>query len=174
MQPSSSDGGLTTAAQFSALATSSRLRIRPGLDQLLGLAAVVEHGGAHRVAAGDAADHDRPRDVAGAGDGAVDPVVAGGVERLGELGDRRRLAARRPPVGDLEVGGVRHADAAAPRTPRAPRPAMRISLRTSQFYIVAVKCYGSAAPEGNGGNRPSGQCESRSRGPGRDAAARRS
>src|SRR6185503_2937128 len=38
-----------------------------------------------------------------AGDGAVDPLVAGGVERLGELGDGRGLTARRPPVGDLNI-----------------------------------------------------------------------
>ena len=77
---------------------------QPGLHQLLGLAAVVELRGAHRVAAGDAADHDRPRGAAAAGDGAVHPLVAGGVEGLGELGDRRGFAARRPPVGDFEIG----------------------------------------------------------------------
>ena len=123
VQPSSSDGGLTTSAQFSSVGEVGQVAHQAGLDQLLGLAAVVELGGPHRVAAGDAADHDRPRGVARAGDGAVDPFVAGGVEGLGELGDRRRLAARRPPVRDLEVRGVARRPAAAPRTPRGPRPA---------------------------------------------------
>jgi hypothetical protein len=49
------------------------------------------------------------RRAAAAGDGAVDPLVAGGVERLGEFGDRGSLAARRPPMGDFEIGGVRQA-----------------------------------------------------------------
>jgi len=77
---------------------------QPGLHQFLRLPAMVELGGAHRVAAGDAADHDRPGGAAGAGDGAVDPVIARRIERLGEFGHRRGLAARRPPVGDLQIG----------------------------------------------------------------------
>ena len=78
--------------------------MQAGLDQFLGLAAVVELGGGHRVAAGDAADHDRAGGAAAAGDRAVDPLVAGGVERLGEFGDSRGLAAGGPPMGDFEVG----------------------------------------------------------------------
>jgi hypothetical protein len=78
-----------------------------GLHQLLGLLAVVEHRGAHRLAAGDAADHDRSRDVARARDRAVDPLVPGRVERLRELGDRSCLAAGGPPVGDLQVDAGR-------------------------------------------------------------------
>src|SRR5690606_31646242 len=58
-------------------------------------------------AACDAADHDRPRGVAGTGNGAVDPFVAGGVEGLGKFGDRRGFAARCPPMRNLEVGGDR-------------------------------------------------------------------
>jgi hypothetical protein len=79
------------------------------LDQLLGLEAVVELGRGHRVAAGDAADHDRPGGAAGAGDRAVDPLVAGRVEGAGELGDGRRLAAGGPPVGDLQIHRQRRA-----------------------------------------------------------------
>ena len=61
------------------------------------------------------------------GDGAVDPIVAGGVEGLGEFGDRRRLAAGRPPMGDLEIGCLR-LRVAARRTQRGPRPASTSSL----------------------------------------------
>ena len=43
-----------------------------GLYKLFGLAAMVELGGAHRIAAGDAADHDRTRGAAGTGNGAID------------------------------------------------------------------------------------------------------
>ena len=78
-----------------------------GLDQLLGLAAVVELGGAHGLAADDAADDDRPRGTAGTGDGTVDPVVVGlVVESLGKFGHGRGLAAGRPPVCDFQIGGL--------------------------------------------------------------------
>jgi len=73
------------------------------LNKFLRLASVIELRGGHRVAASDAADHDGARGSARSGNGAVDPFVACGIERLGELGDRRRLAARGPPMCDLEV-----------------------------------------------------------------------
>jgi hypothetical protein len=88
--------------QFGEVAHQARLH------QFLGLAAMVELGRGHRIAAGDAADENGPRRVAAAGDGAVDPFVAGGVEGLRELGDSGCLAARRPPVGHFKIG--RHGD----------------------------------------------------------------
>ena len=109
-----------TSFQCSFVGDIGQVAHQAGLDQFLGLPAMVELGGAHRIAAGDAADHDRPCRIAGAGDGAVDPMVAGGVERLGEFGDCRRFAARRPPMGDFEIGrGSRAGKTTVPRSSRA-------------------------------------------------------
>ena len=77
-----------------------------GLDQLFGLTAMVELGGGHRIAAGDARDHDGTGGAAAAGEGAVDPLVAGGVERLGKFGNGCGFAAGRPPVSDFKVHGL--------------------------------------------------------------------
>ena len=64
-----------------------------GLHQFLRLAAMVELRGAHRVAAGDTADHDRTRRTAGPGNGAIDPFVACRIESLGEFGNGGGFAA---------------------------------------------------------------------------------
>ena len=72
-----------------------KVKHQAGFDQLLRLPAMVELGGAHRVAPGDSADHDRTRHATGAGDRAVNPGVLGHfVERLGKLGNSRRLRLR--------------------------------------------------------------------------------
>ena len=75
------------------------------LNKLFRLPAVVELGCAHRVAAGDAADHDRPGRAARTGNRTVNPFVTGGVESLGQFGDRGGFAARCPPMGHLKIGG---------------------------------------------------------------------
>ncbi|MNY23745.1 hypothetical protein D3C86_1574230 [compost metagenome] len=63
------------------------------LDKLFRLPAVVELGGTHRVATGDAADHDRPGRAARTGNRAVHPFIAGRVESLGQFGDGSGFAA---------------------------------------------------------------------------------
>ncbi len=56
--------------------------------------------------------------VAAAGDGAIDTLVARGVEGLGEFGDGGRFAARCPPMRDFQVG--RHSRDGGRQKPQAP------------------------------------------------------
>ena len=116
-----------------------------GFDEFLGLAAMVELRGGHRIAAGDAADEDRPGRISAAGDGAVDPFVAGGIECLGEFGDRRSLATGGPPVGDLEFGGEcgRRDAAGYTRRERGGRkaithPSSSLNLKRYSFFHTAI------------------------------------
>ena len=65
-------------------ATCVKVEQQAGLDQLFVLAARVELGGTRRIAA-EGALHDRRAGRFAERDGAVDPLVAGLVELLGEL-----------------------------------------------------------------------------------------
>src|SRR6185295_16029448 len=80
-----------------------------GGDQIVGVLAGVELGGTGRIPAHDAADDDRAGCVAGTADGAVDPLVATAetIEGLGEFTHRCGFTARRPPMRNFAIGGLR-------------------------------------------------------------------
>jgi len=84
----------------------SQVEHQAGFDEVVGVLAGVQLSGAHRVATENTADDDRACGVAGTSDGAVDPLVAGGIESLGEFGNRGCLTARSPPMRDFDVGGA--------------------------------------------------------------------